>query len=1124
MKKRVFMLAVLAGVLLSFASSALAAALTADTWYYKISKFEDTPSAIYNAKIGDSITVHFNIVVEAKGYPQDSNITEPTDMYKNANLLKWKVVDATNNSDVTTGDNAYFEIEKDGVTVTNSLTGAKASGDDMSYLLSGTALDDGEVTKTLSLGVDIKVKVLKNGGKIKVIASLWDVDNGAQLVDTDNQKRATEKNDSKATLGGNDGLEVTGEWGYADDPANPDSAKWDGKDPVFESNPGNNTTAKAKPKLGKIEKTALTFTAGTPGELSIPISGPVTEVDVYIAAKDAIKLGWLPKGSTTNIRLNQDNIEDYKIPFRITSYDFSGNTGLTGDSSKEGKKADKETAKNMSSTLTLAFNGGYFSYKGFPLTISLKNKETSKAVAKAIKINVEPNTNTPQWWFNDYHDVETAVTNAQLVTETTTDGVTTRTAKTFSAENVLTDTNISFDEETRTTSYVNGDDLAFKLSKGNAYYDATTSQWKVSTDVGDATDITATISGTHIDYDVGYDHVIDTKNNKEDKKLEIAIPLVAGDENLGKLSEAAEHLLTYYISGDYGPFVITQKGADKSKNGIVVEITSPDFNYRGEIGKDNEGEDTGNVGSVTFSGKLLKTDKENKTAVTLTVSNAAGKKGTAKITVIGKVPASFDVKKYPVSKDGNRWFTTKPVEAGKIPSVKPKATGSKTITYYVGDWQLDELNTLGLSFDEKKGAVVAYPKGTKNTIPTSNDGVYAPMELVVYATNGVGNGEYDDASAHTMMGITGAKPSLNVKKVDFAGTEYVNGTIKTFALNAGKTKPAAYNTAGANVIVSPDSAGKSALDKLGLEMITWKSVMALESTDVTATDGMEIVKSGDKTPYKLLSGDKETVLAQNVYANGPYTKKNANTGVVSVSIDKKPAAVTAVWLRKGSQTTTEPDENYKNMGIIRVTNASKMKETKKAKINVTLDNIGAAGKGTIELNIAAKVSSDNKATLSAAYVETGTGTPASVKARKGSAGLTGNAGPNAQAEAEAKAESEEAAITFGAPRTIADLSAAQKAFLAEKGYTVIAVLPEITAKAEGQQDIDVELDEEAPEGEKLIWLPFPKDAGSEDDDIVDFYDEAGALVEGVPASHKIIASPWFREGVTYEPVIAIEAE
>ena len=79
----------------------------------------------------------------------------------------------------------------------------------------------------------------------------------------------------------------------------------------------------------------------------------------------------------------------------------------------------------------------------------------------------------------------------------------------------------------------------------------------------------------------------------------------------------------------------------------------------------------------------------------------------------------------------------------------------------------------------------------------------------------------------------------------------------------------------------------------------------------------------------------------------------------------------------------------------------------------------------------------------------------------------------------------------------------------------------MSVTADGQYDLDVELNENAPEGAELVWFAFPSTATT-DDDIVDFYDEAGASVEGVPASHKIIASPWLNEGVTYAPVIAVK--
>ena len=114
-------------------------------------------------------------------------------------------------------------------------------------------------------------------------------------------------------------------------------------------------------------------------------------------------------------------------------------------------------------------------------------------------------------------------------------------------------------------------------------------------------------------------------------------------------------------------------------------------------------------------------------------------------------------------------------------------------------------------------------------------------------------------------------------------------------------------------------------------------------------------------------------------------------------------------------------------------------------------------------------------------------------------------------------------ITVGAPRTAADLTAEQQAFLTGKGYKVIAVLPEISANVDGQQDFDVELDEDAPEGAKLVYIPFPKNAQpSEDDSIADFYDADGQAIEEVPAEKDITVSPWLRENVTYQPVIAAE--
>ena len=123
----------------------------------------------------------------------------------------------------------------------------------------------------------------------------------------------------------------------------------------------------------------------------------------------------------------------------------------------------------------------------------------------------------------------------------------------------------------------------------------------------------------------------------------------------------------------------------------------------------------------------------------------------------------------------------------------------------------------------------------------------------------------------------------------------------------------------------------------------------------------------------------------------------------------------------------------------------------------------------------------------------------------------------------ADTEAEVDPVTIGATRTAADLTAGQKAYLAAKGYKVIAVLPEISANADGQQEFAVTLDEDAPEGAKMVYVPFPQDVEeTEDDKIADFYGADGEAIEEVPAEKEITVAPWLRADVVYQPVIAVE--
>ncbi|MBQ3448193.1 MAG: hypothetical protein IJG37_11160, partial [Synergistaceae bacterium] len=122
-------------------------------------------------------------------------------------------------------------------------------------------------------------------------------------------------------------------------------------------------------------------------------------------------------------------------------------------------------------------------------------------------------------------------------------------------------------------------------------------------------------------------------------------------------------------------------------------------------------------------------------------------------------------------------------------------------------------------------------------------------------------------------------------------------------------------------------------------------------------------------------------------------------------------------------------------------------------------------------------------------------------------------------------EAEEGAVTYGGARTIEALTADQRRVLAEGGYIIAAILPEIRAEESGQYDLEaVSLDEAAPEGYELVWFAFPVDVESSDDDLIaEFYDEAGAEVFAVPEGRVVVPSPWLEAEITYAPVIAVKA-
>lgn len=120
-------------------------------------------------------------------------------------------------------------------------------------------------------------------------------------------------------------------------------------------------------------------------------------------------------------------------------------------------------------------------------------------------------------------------------------------------------------------------------------------------------------------------------------------------------------------------------------------------------------------------------------------------------------------------------------------------------------------------------------------------------------------------------------------------------------------------------------------------------------------------------------------------------------------------------------------------------------------------------------------------------------------------------------------EQPELGLSVGAERSVSEIGSAEREAIEREGYTIVAVLPELSVDVEGMYDLDVELDSGAEVGRELVWLAFPQNAkSSEDDEIVEFWDETGEETQTVPEGLKLKVSVWLREGVRYAPVIAVK--
>ena len=604
---------------------------------------------------------------------------------------------------------------------------------------------------------------------------------------------------------------------------------------------------------------------------------------------------------------------------------------------------------------------------------------------------------------------------------------------------------------------------------------------------------------------------------------------------------------SYTVSAD-APYVVEAKGA---KDGVTAEVYQPELNRYGEVVTPGYVV----VGGIFTESKV--TDgkghsKEAKTTVTLNAT-ASVKKTGFKATAIGKVSPYFEKTVTVGDEEEDEEVIEylsgiKRVETGTVPNVKFSAKGSKVITYTIDDDSLEALNEVNLSFDCAKGTVVALKKNgvAQSSLPTITGDEFESIDIAVTANNGTGK----KATVHAEVGVTGGKPTLNstsgtlaIPKNAEEGDEFVIScdVARIHIDNENTNNKIKYSLA--------TTADKQALAELGLELVDD------DELDDDEYRNCGVFRVGEDGIKKATKGTTVNLLLDNYGAQNKGKVKivitdpapeidDPDESSVSLSARTSEAVKTTISLSltEESKPTSSTAKMEWKATMSKSTKA--VKATIKANGKKDNDPYGAVLTLTVPKNYGKKSGQDDfdgEVTITAKNKENGLSDTVTIsvavaavdevdKARSSAVAGRSKAAPEAPAEAEAgtdgKADTSggEASVVFGAPRTEANLTAGQMSFIQSKGYTVIAVLPELTAETDGQTDIPVELDEDAPKGAKLVYLPFAQDGGSEDDDIVDFYGEDGAPIEEVPAGKAITIAPWLRAGVTYQPIIAAESK
>gem|GEM_PF-4460961 len=580
----------------------------------------------------------------------------------------------------------------------------------------------------------------------------------------------------------------------------------------------------------------------------------------------------------------------------------------------------------------------------------------------------------------------------------------------------------------------------------------------------------------------------------------------------------------------------------------IVYTASADKPYRVSVSPESrngiKAEIDDDAGTITFSGTPT-AGKETKSTFTLTIQNTATKERTqAKLNIVGMQRPQVTTKmdstgkatqskvievgkslNYKLSAKGSRRAFYSP---SKAPDTHVKTLATKDIAYAAIKWELtddggnkaEDLVKLGLSFDAASGTF----KGTAQAPSSDDQGNYKEYTFEVKPVNSCTTDADSANKIIVSIGVKGRKPKINTAAI----TLYRESNDQ-YDLEKNMLKTNLTNDSSANIRWTW-AAGSDAKSKWGFGDITYdntdedlKNLGILSGTLKQATKGVNLKVSADNVgqeqtaSIKFIIRDKDPeITGEDITFDGAKDMQAQETGTYSLSdVSKMMTGDTKMqWkiTRAPSHSKLKARITPSSDGseaVVTVTANKGVSPDIEATMAITVTNLSSKASATKEIKI--KV---------AAYVE-------ALPAEKDALPEDKLA---EEESSELAAEDDELSVgegtvTYGEARGESTLTEAERKAIADSGYIIAAILPEITADESGQYDLDaVSLDTAAPEGYELVWFAFPRNVESSDDDaIAEFYDEAGAEVFAVPEARKVVPSPWLEKEVIYAPVIAVKA-